>query len=71
MAEEKQQVEEQEVVLDEQQEEAKSEDKAEVAAAEGDDELENYGEKVQKRIKKLTERYRNEQRDREEAVRMA
>ncbi len=71
MAEEKQQVEEQEVVLDEQQDEAKSEDKAEVAAAEGDDELENYGEKVQKRIKKLTERYRNEQRDREEAVRMA
>jgi len=71
MAEEKQEVEEQEVVLDEQQEEAKSEDKAEVAAAEGDDELENYGEKVQKRIKKLTERYRNEQRDREEAVRMA
>ena len=71
MAEEKQQVEEQEVVLDEQQEEAKSEEKAEVAAAEGDDELENYGEKVQKRIKKLTERYRNEQRDREEAVRMA
>jgi len=71
MAEEKQEVEEQEVVLDEQQEEAKSEDKSEVAAAEGDDELENYGEKVQKRIKKLTERYRNEQRDREEAVRMA
>ena len=71
MAEEKQEVEEQEVVLDEQQEGAKSEDKAEVAAAEGDDELENYGEKVQKRIKKLTERYRNEQRDREEAVRMA
>lgn len=67
MAEEKQEIEEQEVVLDEQQEEAKSE----VAAAEGDDELENYGEKVQKRIKKLTERYRNEQRDREEAVRMA
>jgi hypothetical protein len=71
MAEEKQEVEEQEVVLDEQQEESKSENKAEVAAAEGDDELENYGEKVQKRIKKLTERYRNEQRDREEAVRMA
>jgi len=67
MAEEKQEIEEQEVVLEEQQEESKSQ----VASAEGEGELEEYGEKVQKRIKKLTERYRNEQRDREEAVRMA
>jgi hypothetical protein len=71
MAEEKQEIEEQEVVLEEQQEESKSEEKAQVASAEGEGELEEYGEKVQKRIKKLTERYRNEQRDREEAVRMA
>ena len=71
MAEEKQEIEEQEVVLEEQQEEPKSEEKAQVASAEGEGELEEYGEKVQKRIKKLTERYRNEQRDREEAVRMA
>ena len=71
MAEEKQEIEEQEVVLEEQQEESKSEEKAQVASSEGEGELEEYGEKVQKRIKKLTERYRNEQRDREEAVRMA
>ena len=37
----------------------------------GDDELENYSSKVQNRIKKLTEKYRKEESDREEAVRMA
>jgi hypothetical protein len=37
----------------------------------GDDELESYSTKVQSRIKKLTERYRKEERDREEAVRLA
>jgi len=36
-----------------------------------DDELDNYSNKVQNRIKKLTEKYRKEERDREEAVRMA
>ena len=36
-----------------------------------DDELDNYSNKVQTRIKKLTEKYRKEERDREEAVRMA
>ena len=35
------------------------------------DELENYSKNVQKRIKKLTEKYRKEERDREEAVRFA
>lgn len=35
------------------------------------DELDDYGAKVQARIKKLTEKYRKEERDREEAVRMA
>ena len=30
----------------------------------GDDELENYSSKVQNRIKKLTEKYRKEERDR-------
>ena len=33
--------------------------------------LDEYGAKVQARIKKLTEKYRKEERDREEAVRMA
>jgi hypothetical protein len=37
----------------------------------GDDELDSYSTKVQSRIKKLTERYRKEERDREEAVRLA
>lgn len=36
-----------------------------------EDELDNYSQKVQGRIKKLTEKYRKEERDREEAVRMA
>ena len=36
-----------------------------------EDELESYSQKVQGRIKKLTEKYRKEERDREEAVTMA
>ena len=43
----------------------------ESAAESGDDELDSYSNKVQARIKKLTERYRKEERDREEAVRLA
>lgn len=43
----------------------------EPAAESGDDELNSYSNKVQARIKKLTERYRKEERDREEAVRLA
>ena len=42
----------------------------EVAASEEPkDEIDEYGAKVQARIKKLTEKYRKEERDREEAVR--
>ena len=37
----------------------------------GDEELESYGNKVQIRIKKLTEKYRKEERDRSEAQRLA
>lgn len=40
-------------------------------AAQSEDELDNYSKSVQKRIKKLTEKYRQEERDREEAVRLA
>jgi hypothetical protein len=36
-----------------------------------EDELESYSSKVQSRIKRLTEKYRKEERDREEATRMA
>ena len=35
------------------------------------DELETYSRNVQSRIKKLTEKYRQEERDREEAVRLS
>lgn len=38
---------------------------------EGGDELDSYSKNVQNRIKKLTEKYRKEERDREEATRMA
>ena len=37
----------------------------------GDDELDSYSNKVQTRIKKLTEKYRKEERDRSEAQRLA
>jgi hypothetical protein len=37
----------------------------------GDDELSSYSRGVQSRIKKLTERYRQEERDRQEAVRLS
>ena len=40
-------------------------------ASGGDDELESYSKNVQSRIKKLTEKYRKEERDREEATRLA
>ena len=36
-----------------------------------DDELDNYSKSVQKRIKKLTERFRHAERDKEEATRVA
>jgi hypothetical protein len=39
--------------------------------SEEEEELSSYSDKVQKRIKKLTEKYRREERDREEAVRMS
>jgi galactokinase len=42
-----------------------------VEATEKQDELADYSTKVQARIKKLTERYRNEERDKEEASRLA
>ena len=53
------------------QEEAVEEPQVEAAEPEQTDELDDYGAKVQARIKKLTEKYRKEERDREEAVRMA
>ena len=71
MENEKPEIEEQEEIVLEQEDESPSEEKAQVAGSENGDELDNYSQSVQKRIKKLTERYRKEERDREEAVRMA
>jgi hypothetical protein len=44
---------------------------APVQVSESDEELGDYGNKVQARIKKLTERYRTEERHKEEAARLA
>tara|TARA_R110002153_G_scaffold104963_2_gene243170 strand:+ start:1336 stop:2250 length:915 start_codon:yes stop_codon:yes gene_type:complete len=58
--------------------EAPAEEKFEAASEESykspagdEDELESYSKGVQKRISRLTERYRKEERDRQEAVRVA
>ena len=42
-----------------------------VSVKESDDELDSYSKNVKNRIKKLTEKFRNEERDREEAVRLS
>lgn len=61
------------VVETEGQDEAEAEggDERPAAAEGGDGELESYSKNVQNRIKKLTEKYRKEERDRQEAVRLA
>jgi cell division protein FtsB len=61
-----------EVEIDAPEEQESTEvEKTPVEPKSGDDELESYSQKVQGRIKKLTERYRKEERDREEAVSMS
>lgn len=62
-----------EVTLDEDQKKSTSEDAPEVEASESasEEELDNYSKGVQKRIKKLTEKYRYAERDKEEAARIA
>ena len=45
--------------------------KAEAEEPAADEELESYSKNVQSRIKKLTEKYRKEERDRNEAVRLS
>jgi hypothetical protein len=63
-----------EVELDtpeESKEEVQEEPEVEAAPEEPKDEVDEYGAKVQARIKKLTEKYRKEERDRTEAQRMA
>ena len=79
MSEEKNEIEEVEIDLPEQEgsdtdtgDTVEAEAKQETSEPEqSGEELENYSKNVQKRIKKLTEKYRQEERDREEAVRLA
>ena len=84
MSEEKQEVvEEQEVVVEapeeeavkepepEKKEEPVQEAKEEEKEASEQDELDSYSKGVQTRIKKLTEKYRQEERDKSEAVRLS
>ena len=65
----------QEIIIEQDVEESEEDDNTsdEATASEGDssDELETYSKGVQKRISRLTEKYRKEERDRQEAVRVA
>ena len=66
--------EDQEIVVEtEDENEPEKQDAAPAAEAEDPDgeELQDYSKNVQKRIARLTEKYRKEERDREEAVRVA
>ena len=76
--EEKNEIEEVEIDLPESEEtdsgeavETETKQEAQAEPEQSGEELENYSKNVQKRIKKLTEKYRQEERDREEAVRLA
>lgn len=75
MADEENNVEEQEIVVETEAEESVGEveepKKEEPVQASGDDELDSYSKGVQNRIKKLTEKYRQEERDKAEAVRLS
>ena len=61
--------EEQDIVVEEP--EQQEEDKAPVVAQSEETELDSYSKGVQSRIKKLTEKYRQEERDKSEAVRVS
>ena len=49
----------------------KSEETTEIKEEKKEDEVTEYSKKVQTRINQITDRYRKEQRDKEEAVRLA
>jgi len=77
MSEEEKVTEEQEISVETPEEEAPQEEvkvetkEPETTEASSEEELESYSKGVQNRIKKLTEKYRHEQRDKEEAVRLS
>ena len=58
------------VNAEEERVEVQTEEPAETSEA-SEDELDSYSKGVQKRIKKLTEKYRYAERDKEEAARLA
>jgi len=62
--------EEQDIVVEE-PEQQEEEEKTSVASAPEESELDSYSKGVQSRIKKLTEKYRQEERDKAEAVRVS
>ena len=62
--------EEQDIVVEE-PEQQEAEEKTSVASAPEESELDSYSKGVQNRIKKLTEKYRQEERDKAEAVRVS
>ena len=62
--------EEQDIVVEE-PEQQEEEEKSSVASAPEESELDSYSKGVQNRIKKLTEKYRQEERDKAEAVRVS
>ena len=77
MSEEEKVIEEQEISVETPEEDAPEEKvkagttEPEKTEASSEEELESYSKGVQNRIKKLTEKYRHEQRDKEEAVRLS
>ena len=78
MAEEEKQVTEEEIIVEtpeQEKVEAATEDKVEVTTDPEEkpqgDELDSYSKGVQSRIKKLTEKYRQEERDKAEALRVS
>ena len=79
MSEEKMEAEEEQVYIETEPEsdsdslsgETTPEAETKVQSSNGDDELDSYSKGVQSRIKKLTEKYRKEERDKSEAVRLS
>lgn len=70
MAEENENTEEQEIVI-ETEETTEAVEEPVQETVQDSDELESYSKNVQSRIKKLTEKYRQEERDKSEAVRLS
>jgi hypothetical protein len=62
---------EEEIIIEQEDDESETEVVTEEPEDSGEGELESYSKGVQKRISRLTEKFRKEERDRQEAVRLA